>query len=453
VSDPLIDAEVEQQSKAPSIAVRAFKTITQFVSDPAAHALVFEFGFLSGSTFFCQAANLTASLYMARLLGPTHFGIWTALLVATSYGPSLTAGVLNAMSLLIPLRRGRSELDNIADVAAAGALSIGLVIVGGGLFGLAYGYFGASGITRTAVWLTIPYFAAYLCQVFIQAYLRAQKRFSLISWQLSAQGVGFLAIAIPLTRLWGLPGCIVGMTATVALSALIGASHIRLRVAFRHFAMLPSMSRLGIPIVAVGAVHVFLYTFDRWIVLWMLGTRDLGLYAFAVRIASVSLLVAGVLADQTYPRMAEAYGRTGSVSALRSYVNRQLALTAALLAPGVVLVGVAAVPFTRSLFPQYLGTLGVLRIYLLSYVVLALAGPFGCLLNVIQKQRVYLSIQGLVFLFQITLVTVFVKSGFGLSGVAMGCSIGYVAYVCALASISYGMLRSAARQDRCPDPA
>jgi len=414
--------------------------------DPPARELAVEFGFLSGTTLFCQASNLFASLYVARVLGPSQFGIWAALLVATSYGPLFTCGVLNAMALEIPLQRGRRQLDGIADVAAAGALSIGLVIAGGSVAGLIYGYVGVSGIARTAVWATIPYFAVYLCQTYIQSYLRAEKRFSLISWQQAVLGAGFLLFAIPLTSMWGLPGYIFGMTAAVGLSSLVGSIHVRPRVAVRHFYMLPSLARIGIPIVTVGAVHIILYTLDRWIVLWVLGAHELGIYAFAVRIASVSLLLAGVLADQNYPRMAEAHGRSGRIWELRKYVDRQLVWTALLLIPGVVVAGIAAGPVTRAFFPQYVPTLRVLQIYLFGYVMLGLVSPFGVLLNVIQRQRIYLTVQVCVLVALPIVLLLLARLGLGLEGIAIGCSLAYCAYFVAIASISYSILFSARRR-------
>jgi len=65
----------------------------------------------SGSTFFAKMLGFGRSIIVARFLGPSLYGLWSALSIILEYSRYANLGVLNAMNREVPFYRGKKMIS------------------------------------------------------------------------------------------------------------------------------------------------------------------------------------------------------------------------------------------------------------------------------------------------------------------------------------------------------
>jgi hypothetical protein len=63
----------------------------------------------SASGIVAQALGLIAGFWVARLLGPSDFGVWNAVSLVLVYGAYLELGALSAMGRDLPFYHGQRD--------------------------------------------------------------------------------------------------------------------------------------------------------------------------------------------------------------------------------------------------------------------------------------------------------------------------------------------------------
>ncbi len=391
--------------------------------------LVGEFLVFALSTILLQASRFGVNLFGANRLEPDIWGLWLILNLGVAYIGLFHLGLINAMNREVPYFRGMEDEEQVRliesvtlGVVLVSAVVVGAVIVFGSMI---FSPESLQGPLSTLALLL----AVSLLSIYLQTSLKANSRFYRMSWQqLAFAGLLPLAV-IPLTRRFGLPGFIGGQAIAITVVA-VGMTVIwkfNLRPRFDRRETLRLM-RIGLPILGVGILYVLLTTADRLVIISLLDRTRLGYYGLAIMVVGIIGLIPMLVAQQSYPRMAEVWGRTGRVSEVMVWVRRQVMMSAGITIPVVALVLLAATPFVTRFLPDYVPGIGAMKIIVIGPLFLALAAGFGNLLNVLNRQVWYLVIQGCALLLNVTLNVILVKSGLGISGVATGTTITYALY-------------------------
>ena len=76
------------------------------------------FGY-SASGIVSQALGLIAGFWVARLLGPSDFGVWNAVSLVLVYGAYLELGALSAMGRDLPFYFGKGDMEKAATLEGA----------------------------------------------------------------------------------------------------------------------------------------------------------------------------------------------------------------------------------------------------------------------------------------------------------------------------------------------
>lgn len=388
-----------------------------------------EFFRFTGSTLMVQASRLVVSLVAARLLGPDVWGHWFLLNLMLLYGSAFHLGVTNGMNREVPLQRGRGDPERIE------------VVQGVALTGVLWGSLvGASGLVLSAAFLTEPVlrsalpwmaFLFAITQVYnyLQTRLKSEGRFGRMSGQQAGFALLLPTLALPLTAWAGLPGFISGQAVATVLVvvalALDPATPLRPRASFRAWR---ALVRIGLPIMLAGLLYALLTTVDRWVIGSVLGTTDLGHYSLAILILGVLALVPRVIGQQIYPRMAGAYGRTGSLSEVHRWAKRQSLVSTGVTLPLAAVIAAATPPFVRWALPEYEPGVAAMQIVVIGPVVQSLSAGYGNLLNTVDRQRVYLMAQAVGVVVNVALSLSLVHAGFGIEGVAVATATSYAVY-------------------------
>jgi O-antigen/teichoic acid export membrane protein len=143
------------------------------------------------------------------------------------------------------------------------------------------------------------------------------------------------------------------------------------------------------------------------------------------------VIASTVISQQTYPRMAMAYGSGAERRELRQIANRQsvTAVFAVAVLSGLMVVGAAlAIP---PLLPAYVESVPVIVIVCIGLIAMSGSAGLGNYLNVVGAHWLYLSMQAAAIAFGIFCMVVGALLQ-GIHGIAVGLAVTLAAYSCLL---------------------
>lgn len=378
-----------------------------------------------------QAVRFGVTLYCARALGPEDWGVWVLLNTALAYSYLADLGVVNAMNREIPFERGRNDPARLVEIERT-AQSVALVSAGA--LGLAAGcgaLLTAGPMRRTLLEFAFLV-AAYKLFTFSQCHWMAHRDFRRLSRSNLALSLLTPSCALPLAAAAGLHGFLYSQILIFAAGALALGGPVAKGFRWRCRGLeVRRLSRMGLPIAAVGVAASVSASVDRWVVGATLGAGAVGLYSLAALTWSAVNLVPQALAAQFYPRLSETWGRTLDPRALEPLVRMQNRLGFGLTLPVVMAIEILLPPLVRAFLPAYAGGIHAMRIAAAAYLVQPLWLAYGSLYNTLGRQRTYLAAQLAALAGAAALSALAVRLGGGLEGVAL--ASGGANAVCALA--------------------
>src|SRR5579884_4207486 len=287
----------------------------------------------SGASLVFQAVYLLQNATVARLLGPSLVGLWDALTLLTLYNVT-HLGVLNAVHREIPIARGRGDRALVLRLRDQGLIA---AVLPSSMLGAAVLVFALVtwqqstpevriGLVGLVVLVVVQQLHGYL-----QVLLRADNRFHLLAVNQVVLCTA-VAVQVGLVFLLGFSGQVFGAIAVQAT----GCAAILLLAGYRlRFALEPKLYaqlvRMGFPIAIMVFADGLLSGMDRLVILTFLGTTELGYFRLAVLANGLILFLPNIIGQMIYPRLGEAYGASGRLSAMRSVFERPTHLLALVL--------------------------------------------------------------------------------------------------------------------------
>ncbi len=375
------------------------------------------------ATFTDQGGRLLLSLVAAAILGPARFGEWVVLALIIQYASFGSAGVPQGAGREIPRLLGAGNeagAARIEDHAAAGSLVSGIAVGALSLI-LVPLLLGGPGTVPPTTYALLA-ICVVLQQLFLleQVLLRSRLRFRHASAQLVAQGVVAPIAGIGLLVLgWGVDGLLVSRAIVLGVALVAGT---------RTLARVPQpawdgrairiLARIGLPLVAAGTLFLVLVTIDRSIVAALLGREAAGWYGIVGLALSGLLIFPVLISQQFYPRLAGARGAGVAPSELLRLARQQGLLAGVVTGVAAVLAAIAAMTILPIVLPAYVPAVRPIVIVSVGVAVFAFASGDGNLLNLLDRQRHYLSIQAATLVLDVAAAVVLIRLGFGIDGVA-----------------------------------
>ncbi|NLC55716.1 MAG: oligosaccharide flippase family protein [Armatimonadetes bacterium] len=383
--------------------------------------------FFTGSAL-AQAAGIARNLLVAGLLSPSQLGIWNVMVMIVGYGKYGDLGLTYGMNKWVPLLRSRGEeqrLRVVRDTTFWATIGIGcvecLLLIGLSRF-LPAQYSTALAVAAVILVVQYVYFYLYLL-------LRADKRFGLLSFGITALSVLALCLTPPAILLSQdrMLGALVGWLVAYLLTTvyLLWRSGYR----FAWGLNVPDIRQAvgyGAPLVVAALLGSVMLTVDRWVVAATLSAEQLGYYALGIMVSTGLALIPGSVANVLYPHMLERYGATGDYTAARGLVLTSMQALAAIM---VVIEGavVLAMPLlVRYVLPQYLPSILLTQILVCGSFFLAVASvPSNYLVSIDRQNSVVIwSIVTIAVAAAVDLLMV--RLGYGVMGVAVGTAFAYL---------------------------
>jgi O-antigen/teichoic acid export membrane protein len=385
------------------------------------------FASYGGSVLLLQALRFGVSILCARLAGPSEWGFWTLLNTVLAYSYIADCGVVNGMNRDIALFRGRGDWAQVARIANT---SKSLVLCTSVLCALAAAGFAFTrpDSHRSSLLVFALLLLFYKLFNFAQVYSMAHDDFA----RVTQANLCLASVTVPcllLVVVWGLPGFLWAQVLSFAVGGYlyIGPFTGNFRWGLNR-AELVRLAMGGLPIAAVGFAATLIASIDRWMVAAFLGVRSVGHYSLVVLAWSTISLVPQIVAARTYPRLAEAWGRTGDLRVVAGLLRESTWVGLAVTAPVVLAVETVVPPMVTRFLPAYTEGIPAMRIAALGFLFQAVTSCYSNIFNVVAKQQYMLAAQAVAAISTVAVTAGLLAAGWGLEGAAVGATFGSCVY-------------------------
>jgi len=377
----------------------------------------------SASALMAQGLGLVAGFWIARLLGPTDFGIWNAVSLVLVYGAYVDFGVLSAMGRDMPFHHGQGETAKAAmlEGAARWATLTGAVLAAAAVMAASF-FVSGPPMMRTGLRVMALVLVLQQAYTYHRTVLRARNEFGELSRQQVLQAVLAAVLGVLFVTLLGLRGRLIAAVVVQAAMVVYAIQRSPWRPVPRvEPSVMKSLVRIGVPITVSGSIVSLVTTIDRVMVVGFLGETQLGYFGLALLLTSLVSLVPAMASQVLYPRITFQFGQSGSdLGALRPFVMTPPIVLACLLpvviGPIYVVLPVAIAHFLPDYVPGILATrivilgiffysiLGLTDYFLVTTGRLMQYALFGCGALAVNLAADYAAI----------------RMGYGIEGVAVG---------------------------------
>ncbi len=324
------------------------------------------------------ASRVLRDLAVARILGPSRFGIWGALLVYRQYSNYSDLGFTNGLGRVLPqlLQPGkekeaqaRQAMGTAWVVAMAGTLVFALAVA----LKFLPAFSSSSAVTLWGVTTVVGLMFVDKHYMYCSVVFRSTQRVGESGLWMGALGAVEFALAMALTRRFGLYGLYVSVV--LAGLTVVGCMSLRqpLRGVFRpdlasvKVLLIPSLILMGL-----GLGNIAMHSVDRVVILWARGPgAELGEYQVAASISLVVSQLPYILLTVLVPKLFR-FGRENGAQ-LRPYFLLPTAVIA-MLSSVVGSMGYIVLPaLLHWLLPQYVLASSLAGILMLGEVCFAIA--------------------------------------------------------------------------------
>jgi O-antigen/teichoic acid export membrane protein len=365
--------------------------------------------------------GMAGGLIAARFLAPAELGVVHAVTLIPLYASFLHFGVFNGLNRNLPMYRGRGEMERAQGFVNASAKTARWVAAAGALVAL------------TAVILFLfraenplyAYIALFLIPALVFSPLklhqdtvyRGMRQFERLGKNLHISNTwAFLCAAS--TSALGVTGLAIKLATQSLLGWVLLLRNPPLQESSQaSFRDVRALSAVGIPMLVSGMIFTWMAAADRTVIATFLTAEDLGHFALATIAMSALTVFPTSINTLLYPRVAHAYGASGTSRALRRYIWIGLGLNLALMLPILVVLWFALPPLVEWLLPAYAPGIPAARVALIGAVFFAYSGP--SVIIPILRRNLPLQVGGLIGLALIWILGYLaVRAGHGIVGVA-----------------------------------
>lgn len=388
-----------------------------------------------------QFIGFFTAIAMRSFLGPYLMGLWSMLRVVVDYATFANLGIEGAISYHIPFLKGKgdkkaqSEVTNSAFgfLFATSVFAAIVIIVGVFVLRNRYPLEVLTGLSIVSLYLILQRISSYYLSI-----LRANSRFSVVSLLVIFDAVVNLTLVLTLVRIFK----IYGLYVTVILMALLNTlfMHVlaRYRIELRFdIKKIYALMKLSLPLLALSVLTTILSSIDKIMIVKMLGVTFVGYYSIAGMAQNYLYGVANNFSIVAMPRLLEAYGNSENIQHIKKFVTVSAYAVSYMLAPILGALYLIIPFFVALVLPKFVPGIIAAQVLLLDIFFRSCNPQASHFLVALGKQVRILPITAIAIGLNAGLTYIFVQSGLGIAGAALGVSISSL--FVALATLIYAM--------------
>lgn len=391
----------------------------------------------SFSNYIRMFVKLLGGFFIAKFLGPALYGLRNAFDLSLNYETFSDLGTFASLNRQAPYYRGANDSTKF-NTALSTVFSINIIYasIAATLLLLTSWYLRRTGFDQKYVdfifFLGLMVFTGKFIAFFVTE-LKIDKNFYLLSKVQVLYGVSASGLGIVLAYLFSFRGVLISLLSTNLICITYILFNERKLPPIRiSFPMYWNLLKIGFPMMVLFGFFMLLSSADRILILAMISEEALGYFGIAMVAAAVIATIPQAVHNVTLAPIMEKLGRTGDKHSIKHFFIEPMVLMAYTL-PSLLACLHFAIHLPIAYFlTKYMQSIEVIKILILGYFFYAVASPALSVSFALNKQvkLIFLTVPivGINFL----LNYIFIKSGWGLKGVAIGTSITYFCYFCAI---------------------
>jgi O-antigen/teichoic acid export membrane protein len=364
------------------------RIVSTFKNSPFARVV----GFFAASNAISTILNMLAGLISARLLGPNNYGLFNSISLIQGYASFAQVGVLNGLNRELPFYFGKGKIDRahqLCSTAKYWAILLGFIFFVAlsviGVYHLILQEFSA-GFTWITVGITI--FLFFNGEMYLKITYRTNSDFSKLSkFNIIKSVINFASIVFVIVL--GYFGFLIRAVIVPLVDFFMMYKNrpvdVKSKWSTPHF---KHLLKIGIPIYLVGYLDTLWATVNATLIVYFLGSEQLGLYAVANLAFGTLSVVPNSLNQILYPKLAREYGEGSTVSKMLITSVKSGALVFFVLLP-LAIIAWFVLPYMIGIFlPKFAAGVDAAKFILLMPLVMSLAVVDNIYI-VIKKQSYY----------------------------------------------------------------
>lgn len=401
-----------------------------------------EFILYASSTVLVQVTRFGVSLFAAKTVGLSAWGVWQMLYLLLAYSSIFHLGITSGMNREIPLLSGRGDHHKIDEIKGVTFGTVLLVCLATSILIFASSFLLTGFVSTSVMRVMALLFTTYVVYNFIEVYLRSSALFIELSKQRFIFSIAFLIIVTPAVSIFKLEGYICSQALVILLTVAFILKRQPLRTKPRlDFTEVRRLVKIGFPIMIGFIIFTFMSTADRWIIATFLNIEQLGYYSLSIITIQGVMMIPVVITQQIFPRMAKTWGQTSDSKDLIKWVRTHSTINLGLLIPMTLLIYFMMPIFVEFYMPEFGPGITAMKISLAVPVFFGLATVFVNMLTIVDRQFQLMLIRVAVLAINIVLNIVFVKNGYGINGVALGTTVSFALYYLSVFFLGKSVLR------------
>lgn len=391
----------------------------------------------SFSLFLRMLLGLLRGIIVAKLLGPSLYGLGNAFRLVLGYEAYSDLGMFSAMNREAPYYRSAKNEEKAQQIVKSvfGINLIYSLFVGTILILISF-------YLRKTQWeakyVDFVLFLGFLIitnklRAFYSIKLKIDKKFYLLSKVEVLYGFASSIACVLFAYYLGFKGLLIGLF--VADVIYIGA----ILVAVREipgigisFSIVRELLKIGFPIQSALFLIMSLASADRIIIVSMLSEEALGYYGIAVVATGVISIIPSAIHSVTLPRIMEKLGSTKNIYRIKDYLIEPTTVMAYFMPFLFAIIYFGIHLPVQYFLPKYMLSINIAKILTLGSFFLIIHTMPVSICYALNKQLkvVYMAFPAV--LLNIVINVSVIRLGWGLNGVAFGTCISYFAFSTAI---------------------
>lgn len=381
----------------------------------------------SSSNIFKQLTRLANAFIKPKLLEPHLYGLWNLIGLFIFYSTYSNLGSRNAMLFLVPFHKGKNEHHKAIEVKSNvfyGTLYINASIA---LIMLIYVFITnldikiRLGILTLALLLIIDWYRDYYI-----ADIQSEQNFMILSSKNFLESTVSVVLSALLLYFFNIYGLYLSITLTGLIVIFFLRTRYTLRLHLRFdYKTFFALVRKGFPIMVYSFSMALIISIDRIIIFTFLGDTFLGYYGIAVAIFDFLMQIPTASRDVIEPRLMHSLSKNTVDESLKQYLFKPQINTAYLMPFLIGPIFFFTPVFINLLLPKYIPGVLSAQITIIGVFFLSMTSIIRGIIVANNWQFRSLMVLASVLSLKIVLSVIFIKTGFGLEGVAVSNVITY----------------------------
>lgn len=400
----------------------------------------------SFSLYIRLFVKLLSGIFIAKLLGPSLFGLKNAYDLARQYESNSDLGVFGALNRLAPYYRGEKDYDKVhAAISSAYSVNLCYAVVAAIIAIIVSRYLKYNGYAQVYVDFVF-FFGLMIFTGKLHEYLHTKLRIDHNFYELSVNnliyGLMVSVLGVVFVYFWSFRGLLISLVVTEV--ACIG--HLMLKE--KKFPKIKISSgsygtllKIGFPMMVLFLLLMLLANADRTLILAMISEEALGYFGIATVATGIIATIPGAIHSVTLTPVMEKLGRTKDILSIRHYLREPMVIMAYLLPVLIALIYFAIHLPIKYYLDQYAPSISVVKVLVIGIYFQSVSSPILSVCLALNKQIHLICLVVPMVVLNFILNYTFIVAGWGIIGVAAGTSITFFITFCILlyfASVQFG---------------